>query len=173
MQTFPEFVAHLEKLAEAIHPLLDGPPVDIPGIVSGSLRKRMAAVKTLMPIVKCGTFVEVCLKKFFFLCSASESCCAFESKGLKLGPNIPDFYEIVTAPIMKVCETMNTIGFWLLFSVHWTVTNQTFLSQILNRWFESEPLIATLATDAVIGAMTSPNNPGSGWDKIHFKVSEN
>lgn len=38
-----------------------------------------------------------------------------------------------------------------------------FLQQILNRWFTSEPLKATLATDGVIGAMTSPSNPGSGW----------
>lgn len=36
------------------------------------------------------------------------------------------------------------------------------LSQVLNQWFESEPLKATLATDAVIGAMMSPHTPGSG-----------
>uniref|UniRef100_UPI0037E75A80 pyridine nucleotide-disulfide oxidoreductase domain-containing protein 2 n=1 Tax=Semicossyphus pulcher TaxID=241346 RepID=UPI0037E75A80 len=116
-KAFPDFVAHLEKLAEAIHPLLDAPPVDIPGVTSGSLRKRLAAAKTLMPIIKCG---------------------------MKLGTNIPDFYEIITAPIMK----------------------------ILNRWFESEPLRATLATDAVIGAMTSPSNPGSGYVLLHHVMGE-
>ncbi|KAK2824291.1 hypothetical protein Q5P01_021466 [Channa striata] len=116
-KAFPDFVAHLEKLAGAIHPLLDAPPVDIPGVTTGSLRKRLAAAKTLTPIVKCG---------------------------LKLGRNIPDFYEIITAPIMK----------------------------ILNRWFESEPLKATLATDAVIGAMTSPNNPGSGYVLLHHVMGE-
>lgn len=41
----------------------------------------------------------------------------------------------------------------------WLICGQ----QILNRWFESEPLKATLATDGVIGAMISPSNPGSGW----------
>ncbi|KAM3863337.1 pyridine nucleotide-disulfide oxidoreductase domain-containing protein 2 [Diretmus argenteus] len=116
-KAFPEFVAHLEKLAGAIQPLLDAPPVDIPGLTAGSLKKRLTAAKTLMPIVKCG---------------------------LKLGKNIPDLYEIITAPIMK----------------------------ILNRWFESEPLIATLATDAVIGAMTSPNNPGSGYVLLHHVMGE-
>ncbi|KAF3708235.1 Pyridine nucleotide-disulfide oxidoreductase domain-containing protein 2 [Channa argus] len=116
-KAFPDFVAHLEKLAGAIHPLLDAPPVDTSAITTGSLRKRLAAAKTLMPIVNCG---------------------------LKLGRNIPDFYEIVTAPIMK----------------------------ILNRWFESEPLKATLATDAVIGAMTSPNNPGSGYVLLHHVMGE-
>uniref|UniRef100_A0A8C5EHH3 Pyridine nucleotide-disulfide oxidoreductase domain-containing protein 2 n=1 Tax=Gouania willdenowi TaxID=441366 RepID=A0A8C5EHH3_GOUWI len=75
-KAYPEFVAHLEKLAAAVHPLLDAPPVDIPGLTAGSLRKRMTAAKTLKPLVKCG---------------------------LKLGGNIPDFYELVTAPIMKVC----------------------------------------------------------------------
>jgi phytoene dehydrogenase-like protein len=29
-------------------------------------------------------------------------------------------------------------------------------SQFLNKWFESDILIATLATDAIIGSMTSP-----------------
>lgn len=53
-QAYPEFVAHLEKLAGAIHPLLDAPPVDVPGVTSGSLRKRLAAAKTLRPIIKCG-----------------------------------------------------------------------------------------------------------------------
>uniref|UniRef100_A0A8D3C4K5 Pyridine nucleotide-disulfide oxidoreductase domain-containing protein 2 n=1 Tax=Scophthalmus maximus TaxID=52904 RepID=A0A8D3C4K5_SCOMX len=114
---YPDFVAHLEKLAGAIHPLLDAPPVDIPGVTTGSLGKRLAAAKTLTPLVKCG---------------------------LKLGRNVPDFYEIVTAPIMK----------------------------ILNRWFDSEPLIATLATDAVIGAMTSPSSPGSGYVLLHHVMGE-
>ncbi|KAF3842096.1 hypothetical protein F7725_024047 [Dissostichus mawsoni] len=116
-KAFPEFVAHLDKLASAIHPLLDAPPVDIPGVTTGSLRKRLAAAKTLKPILKCG---------------------------LRLGRNIPDLYEIITAPIMK----------------------------ILNRWFESEPLRATLATDAVIGAMTSPSNPGSGYVLLHHVMGE-
>ncbi|KAM6916161.1 pyridine nucleotide-disulfide oxidoreductase domain-containing protein 2 [Xenentodon cancila] len=116
-KAYPEFVAHLEKLGAAIQPLLDAPPVDIPGLTAGSLRKRLTAAKTLTPIVKCG---------------------------LKLGRNLPDFYEIVTAPIMK----------------------------ILTRWFESEPLRATLATDGVIGAMTSPSIPGSGYVLLHHVMGE-
>ncbi|MCI4376442.1 hypothetical protein PGIGA_G00188460 [Pangasianodon gigas] len=116
-KAYPEYVAHLEKLACAIHPLLDAPPVDIPGITEGSLRKRIAAMKSLKPLVK---------------------------SGLKLGKNIPDFYELITAPAMKV----------------------------LNHWFESEPLRATLATDSVIGANTSPNNPGSGYVLLHHIMGE-
>uniref|UniRef100_A0A673AJR1 Pyridine nucleotide-disulfide oxidoreductase domain-containing protein 2 n=1 Tax=Sphaeramia orbicularis TaxID=375764 RepID=A0A673AJR1_9TELE len=116
-KAYSDFNAYLEKLAAAIHPLLDAPPVDILGVTTGSLRRRLAASKTLQPIIKCG---------------------------LKLGRNIPEFYEIVTAPIMK----------------------------ILNRWFESEPLRATLATDAVIGAMTSPSTPGSGYVLLHHVMGE-
>ncbi|PSN53015.1 Pyridine nucleotide-disulfide oxidoreductase domain-containing protein 2 [Blattella germanica] len=51
-----------------------------------------------------------------------------------LGKDIPALYELLTAPA----------------------------NHILNKWFESEPLKATLATDGVIGTMASPDTPGSG-----------
>ena len=35
---------------------------------------------------------------------------------------------------------------------------------VLDRWFESEVLKATLATDAVIGALVSAETPGSGCE---------
>uniref|UniRef100_A0A9J8B6U5 Pyridine nucleotide-disulfide oxidoreductase domain-containing protein 2 n=1 Tax=Cyprinus carpio carpio TaxID=630221 RepID=A0A9J8B6U5_CYPCA len=116
-KVYPDFLSYLERLACAIHPLLDAPPVDIPGLTQGSLRKKITALGSLKPLVK---------------------------SGLKLGKNIPDFYELVTAPAIKV----------------------------LNRWFESEPLRATLATDSVIGANTSPNNPGSGYVLLHHVMGE-
>uniref|UniRef100_A0A3B4B966 Pyridine nucleotide-disulfide oxidoreductase domain-containing protein 2 n=1 Tax=Periophthalmus magnuspinnatus TaxID=409849 RepID=A0A3B4B966_9GOBI len=111
------FIIYLERLADSIQPLLDAPPVNLPGLTTGSLRKRFAATKTLLPAIKCGRF---------------------------LGRHIPDFYNIVTAPALK----------------------------ILNQWFESEPHKATLATDAVIGAMTSPSNPGSGYVLLHHVMGE-
>ncbi|KFP80080.1 Pyridine nucleotide-disulfide oxidoreductase domain-containing protein 2, partial [Acanthisitta chloris] len=46
------------------------------------------------------------------------------------------------------------------------------LCQILDQWFESEPLKATLATDAVIGAMASPHTPGSGYVLLHHVMGE-
>ncbi|XP_068875915.1 pyridine nucleotide-disulfide oxidoreductase domain-containing protein 2 isoform X1 [Aphelocoma coerulescens] len=46
------------------------------------------------------------------------------------------------------------------------------LLQILDQWFESEPLKATLATDAVIGAMASPHTPGSGYVLLHHVMGE-
>ena len=65
-----------------------------------------------------------------------------------LGGDLLSFYELLSAPASK----------------------------ILNRWFDSEPLKATLSTDSVIGAMMSPFSPGSGYSKcfsvdyISFKI---
>lgn len=59
-------MAYLEKLGAAIHPLLDAPPVDVAGVTTGSLRKRLAAAKTLRPIVKCGVFENTSLENACF-----------------------------------------------------------------------------------------------------------
>jgi len=40
-------------------------------------------------------------------------------------------------------------------------------ARILNRYFESEPLKATLATDAIIGAFAAPSTPGSAYVLLH------
>ena len=45
-------------------------------------------------------------------------------------------------------------------------------SHILDRWFESEILKTTLATDAVIGAMTSPTHSGSAYVLLHHVMGE-
>jgi len=44
--------------------------------------------------------------------------------------------------------------------------------QILDRWFESEALKTTLATDAVIGAMASPSTPGTAYVLFHHVMGE-
>ncbi|XP_067657317.1 pyridine nucleotide-disulfide oxidoreductase domain-containing protein 2-like [Haliotis asinina] len=61
-----------------------------------------------------------------------------------LGPELSGFYEFMTAPAQK----------------------------ILDRCFESEPLKATLATDSVIGAMLTPESPGSGYVLLHHVMGE-
>jgi len=61
-----------------------------------------------------------------------------------LGPHAASFYELMTAPTTK----------------------------ILDKWFESEPLKATLATDSCIGAMLSPSTPGSGYVLLHHVMGE-
>ena len=60
------------------------------------------------------------------------------------GNEVSQLYEMMTAPTTK----------------------------ILDKWFESEPLKATLATDACIGAMISPNTPGSGYVLLHHVMGE-
>ena len=43
---------------------------------------------------------------------------------------------------------------------------------ILDRWFESEELKGTLATDAIIGAMASPSVPGTAYVLFHHVMGE-
>ncbi|KPP59724.1 pyridine nucleotide-disulfide oxidoreductase domain-containing protein 2-like, partial [Scleropages formosus] len=163
-RAYPVFQSHLEKMARAISPLLDAPPVDVAAINKGSLRRRVAALKTLRPLLQCG---------------------------LQLGKNLPDFYQLLTAPAMKVgnknadffCSVMSNgssdeqwvqhrVMFFFL-STEWVLcTMYVFDIQVLNCWFESEPLKATLATDAVIGAMVSPRSPGSGYVLLHHVMGE-
>jgi len=64
--------------------------------------------------------------------------------GKIVGPVANNFYELMTAPTTK----------------------------ILDKWFESEPLKATLATDSCIGAMISPDTPGSGYVLLHHVMGE-
>ena len=43
---------------------------------------------------------------------------------------------------------------------------------ILTRWFESEPLRAALATDAIIGAFAAPSTPGTAYVLLHHVMGE-
>jgi len=91
---------------------------------------------------------------------------SYESRlsGCILGAQLPQYYQVLTAPAAKVSGAA---------AAGWTSPGQglcsqvsplhaALLSQVLDQWFESEPLKATLATDAVIGAMTKRYIPGSG-----------
>jgi phytoene dehydrogenase-like protein len=62
----------------------------------------------------------------------------------KLGPNIGEAIEILTGAARP----------------------------ILDRWFESEQLKSTLATDAVIGAMAAPSMPGTAYVLFHHVMGE-
>lgn len=43
---------------------------------------------------------------------------------------------------------------------------------LLDRWFESTEVKATLATDAIIGAMASPSTPGTAYVLLHHVMGE-
>ncbi|MGQ9576841.1 MAG: phytoene desaturase family protein, partial [Thermoguttaceae bacterium] len=45
-------------------------------------------------------------------------------------------------------------------------------TRILDRYFESEPLRATIATDAIIGAMAAPSTPGSAYVLLHHVMGQ-
>ena len=45
-------------------------------------------------------------------------------------------------------------------------------SQWLDMWFESEPLKATLATDAIIGAHVAASSPGTGYVLLHHVMGD-
>lgn len=45
-------------------------------------------------------------------------------------------------------------------------------NDLLNEWFESDELKATLATDAVIGANASPSQPGTAYILFHHVMGE-
>jgi phytoene dehydrogenase-like protein len=43
---------------------------------------------------------------------------------------------------------------------------------VLDRWFESDEVKATLATDAIIGAMAAPSTPGTAYVLFHHVMGE-
>lgn len=92
----------------------------------------------------------------------------FPVPGRILGARLPQYYQVLTAPATKVRGS--PASGWA--SRRGVLSprprplsppsSRCVLPQVLDQWFESEPLKATLATDAVIGSMTSPQTPGSG-----------
>ena len=65
-------------------------------------------------------------------------------RAMRQGKELPRMIEILTAPAQR----------------------------ILDRWFESEPLKGTLATDSIIGALGSPSSPGSAYVLLHHVMGE-
>jgi phytoene dehydrogenase-like protein len=63
---------------------------------------------------------------------------------LRLGADGPRAFEVLTGPARAV----------------------------LDRWFESDEVKATLATDAIIGAMASPSTPGTAYVLFHHVMGE-
>ncbi|CAK4706502.1 unnamed protein product [Aphanomyces euteiches] len=91
--------------------------------------------------------IKVALSKESSLSARVDALRSFGQLGLqgaKLGRDLSTFLEFMTAPADK----------------------------ILNRWFESDVLKATLATDAIIGAKVSPSTPGSAYVLFHHIMGE-
>uniref|UniRef100_A0A8U7MPZ4 Pyridine nucleotide-disulphide oxidoreductase domain 2 n=1 Tax=Corvus moneduloides TaxID=1196302 RepID=A0A8U7MPZ4_CORMO len=185
-QAYPEYEAFMGRMVLALDPLLDAPPVDTAALGKGSMLQQLRNLQTLKPLLQAGTsgmpgnsdskgclpapgvgnaeppqephlgwqalvalLALVLTSKPSWAPVASPGTAMqvshhLSTPGLALGRQLPHYYEVLTAPISK----------------------------ILDQWFESEPLKATLATDAVIGAMASPHTPGSGYVLLHHVMGE-
>ncbi|XP_025095771.1 pyridine nucleotide-disulfide oxidoreductase domain-containing protein 2-like isoform X2 [Pomacea canaliculata] len=116
-QAFEEYEQQLKRIVSAMDILLDSPPISWTSLLSSSLSTKWQAIPAVRALI---------------------------SAVLKIGKDMPAFYELMTASSQKV----------------------------LNRWFESEPLRATLATDSVVGTMTSPVISGSAYVLLHHVMGE-
>ncbi|XP_063291035.1 pyridine nucleotide-disulfide oxidoreductase domain-containing protein 2 isoform X1 [Pelobates fuscus] len=76
-KAYPEYEEFMNRLVDAIDPLLDAAPVDTTSIAQGTLFQRLKSLQSLRPIVKAG---------------------------ITLGSQIPKYYEVLTAPISKVLD---------------------------------------------------------------------
>ncbi len=82
-------------------------------------------------------------------------------------------YEAMLERVAAVVEPMLTMFRRLGTAAGETVEILTGAARpILDRWFESEELKATLATDAIIGAMASPSMPGTAYVLFHHVMGE-
>jgi phytoene dehydrogenase-like protein len=107
---YPKYESLLERVAEAVEPLITVRPPDL-------LRPGLRDLWALFRLSR---------------------------RWRRLGATAGEAVEILTAPARVV----------------------------LDRWFESDRLKATLATDAVIGAMASPSTPGTAYVLFHHVMGE-
>ncbi len=73
----------------------------------------------------------------------------------------------VKRPLGKATKAIREVDLAAMYEL---VTAPT--GKVLERVFESEPLKATLATDATIGAMIGPSTPGGGYVLLHHLMGE-
>jgi phytoene dehydrogenase-like protein len=106
----------LERLAEQLEPVLEGPAPDLPWLPSGWRRKRWSErLRDLWSWRRAGQLTG------------------------RLAGDLAGHLKLLTGAA----------------------------APILEQWFESEPLRATLATDAVIGAWAPPSSPGTAYVLLH------
>ncbi|KAI6066360.1 Pyridine nucleotide-disulfide oxidoreductase domain-containing protein 2 [Aix galericulata] len=150
-QAYPEYEAFMGRLVAAIDPLLDAPPMDTAALGQGSLLQRLRALRALQPLLRAG---------------------------LALGRQLPRYYEVLTAPISKVCAGCSGTEPPSWHPLRIPACPQgpgcsPALSPALSLPLGPDPgSLATLATDAVIGAMSSPHSPGSGYVLLHHVMGE-
>lgn len=95
------------NVVDAIDPLLDSEPVDVHKLLKGSIAERFSNLKALSVLAQTGTKMES--NRFKYL--IRNKMIVRESwwkrnfslfAGLRLGDEIPNFYELLTAPASKI-----------------------------------------------------------------------
>lgn len=100
------------RLVSAINPLLDAPPADTAALGQGSLLQRLRA---LWPLLQAGVWRHgdphgdgVWPSPWHWWPPPGAAMQVLELSfltGLALGRQLPHFYEVLTAPISKVCAS--------------------------------------------------------------------
>ncbi|PON67661.1 FAD/NAD(P)-binding domain containing protein [Parasponia andersonii] len=110
-----------------------------------------------------------------------ESFCKFMDPLLDSPP--PESSQYVSSFNDRFKDKIHKSAFWTRFLRQALVLGQKDMvnfvdlllspaSKVLNNWFESDVLKATLATDAVIGSTASVHTPGSGYVLLHHVMGE-
>lgn len=73
----------------------------------------------------------------------------------------------VRGPLRKATKALKEVDLAAMYQMMTTPTEK-----VLDKIFESEPLKATLATDATIGGMLGPSTPGGGYVLLHHIMGE-
>ncbi|KAL3849700.1 hypothetical protein ACJIZ3_011582 [Penstemon smallii] len=113
--------------------------------------------------------------------SLLESFCKFMDPLLDSSP--PEKLPEVASFNVRMKDNLHKSIFWAHFLQRAVAMGQKELldfvdlllspaSKVLNNWFETDVLKATLATDAVIGTTGSVNTPGSGYVLLHHVMGE-
>lgn len=102
---------------------------------------------------------------------------AFPKYEAMLGRLAEAIEPLVAAPQPKLPPRLRDVGKWWMYRQAIGRLGSEFrtavemlaapAARILDRYFESEPLKATLATDAIIGAFAAPSTPGSAYVLMH------
>jgi len=89
---------------------------------------------------------------------------------------------LLVSPAPKLPPRLWDLGKWWLYyraakrlGPRWREAVEMFTApatRILDRWFESDVLKATLATDAIIGAFAAPSTPGSAYVLLHHVMGQ-
>ncbi|MCO5563317.1 hypothetical protein L7F22_016957 [Adiantum nelumboides] len=110
-----------------------------------------------------------------------EEFCKFLDPLMDEGP--PESTGDQDSLIKRIRQGFSNMSFWSKFIPRCATLGQKkttdlveFLvapaSKVLDHWFESDILKATLATDAAIGSMASIHSPGSGYVLLHHVMGE-